>query len=257
MLGADETFALTGPSGRRRLSIRAGDRTAGLSRRVAEGVRCGLSGGRVAQHVGRKCRPTGCSSWSASAGSTYAGCPRKRAGLSSAGATASIGHGAPAISDSTIRAMAGEVWSPKPPCPASQKKPSARAIEAGDRVAVRRKGPQSCPAAMDPADRHRRPLFDAVRGQRDLIFVGLGVARVARHFVHRRGEQPAELRREIELVADRLGERPAGRSTPSGASKVMIVRRERLEAERRHAGESRDHIGPGASGIDNDAARRS
>ena len=60
-----------------------------------------------------------------------------------------------------------------------------------------------------------RSTFTIVRssiragGERDLIFVGLCVARFARHFVHRRGEQPAALRREIELVADRLGERQA------------------------------------------------
>ena len=97
------------PSGRRRLPVRTGDGPAGLSRPVAGGVRHRLSGGRVAQHVGRSLDANGCSTSSATAGSTYAAYPRKRAGLSSSAATVSIGQGVPAISASTIAAIAGEV----------------------------------------------------------------------------------------------------------------------------------------------------
>ena len=64
-----------------------------------------------------------------------------------------------------------------------------------------------------------------IRRERHFIFVGLSVARAAWHLVHRRRKQPPAFWREIKLVADRLGEwQPAG-IVPSGASKVMIVRR--------------------------------
>src|SRR4051812_342511 len=74
-------------------------------------------------------------------------------------------------------------------------------------MAVRREGPETGPAAADPLDLDDRPLLHPVGGERDLIFFGLGVARVARHLVHWRSEQPAALGGEIELVADRLGKR--------------------------------------------------
>ena len=96
----------------------------------------------------------------------------------------------------------------------------------------------------------RRALLHPRRRERDLIFVGLGVARVARHLVHRRGEQAAALGREIKLVADGLGERQpfelcAGRRL-EGDDRAPL----RLEAERLDAGMRRDPIGPGPRRVD-------
>ena len=76
-------------------------------------------------------------------------------------------------------------------------------------VLVGREGPEAGPTAVDLLDLDDGPLFHPERGERDFIFVGLGVAWLARHLVHRRSEQAAALGREIELVADGLGERQA------------------------------------------------
>ena len=83
------------PSGRRGLPIRAEDAAPGLSRPIAAGVRHRLSRRRIAQHVGGDRRPSGCSRWSASAGSTYAGCRTKRPGFSSSAETSGSGQGVP------------------------------------------------------------------------------------------------------------------------------------------------------------------
>jgi prolyl-tRNA editing enzyme YbaK/EbsC (Cys-tRNA(Pro) deacylase) len=90
-----------------------------------------------------KFRPVACSSSWRTAGSTYAGCPAKRRGPSSPALTPATGQDVPAISDSAIRAMMGEVWRPKPPCPASQKKPSASGAKpaAGRRSGVNVRSP--------------------------------------------------------------------------------------------------------------------
>ena len=205
------------PSGRRRLPVRAGDRAAGLSRRVAAGVRH-WSIRRAARSTRRsRCRPSGCSTWSASAGSTYAAYPRKRAGLSSSAATSAIGHGVPAISASHDRRHRRRGLQPEAALPGQPEEALRIVDRTRRRVAVRREGPQARPAAVDPADLHRRPLLHAMRGKRDLIFVGLGVARVGRHLVHRRGEQPARSR-----ARNRARRRPSwrtasrSRSSPSG-----------------------------------------
>ena len=71
---------------------------------------------------------------------------------------------------------------------------------------VGRERPQTCPAAVDPVDLDGRAFFHPEGGKRDFIFVGLCIARIARHLVHRRGEQPPAFRREIEFVTDGLGE---------------------------------------------------
>ena len=74
-----------------------------------------------------------------------------------------------------MRAITGEVCSPNPPCPTSQKKPSASGRETDDRAAVGREGAKARPAAVDALDLDDCPLLDPSGGERHLIFVRLRV----------------------------------------------------------------------------------
>ena len=151
MLGPEETLEVTGhPVG--------GVCPFGLKtplpvyrRRVAAGVRRGLSGRRLAQHVGRGDDANVCSSWSASAGSTYAGCRRKRAGLSSSALTSATGHGVPRISDAAIARHGRRGLESEPALPGQPEEAFRIRRKARRRVTVGREGPEARPAAVDAA----------------------------------------------------------------------------------------------------------
>ena len=149
MLGADETLELTGhPVG--------GVCPFGLKTPLPvyldvslQGVRRGLSGGRLAQHFGRGADASVCSTWSASAGSTYAGCRRKRPGLS-ASALTSIDR--PRRADDQRRRdprHRRRGLQAEPALPRQPEEAVGIGREARRRVAVGREGPKARPAAVD------------------------------------------------------------------------------------------------------------
>src|SRR5262249_49468167 len=103
-------------------------------------------------------------------------------------------------------------------------------------------------------DRDIGSLFHPVSSQRNVIFLRLRVAGVARHLVHWRSEQAPALWREIELIADGLGERQA----------VELSLQRRMEGDDRpalgfqshrlHAGQSGDRISPRTGCVDKDGS---
>ena len=80
MLGPEETLALTGHPVGGVCPFGLASAGAGLSRRLAEGLRERLSGRRLAQQLGCGHARSGCAPWSRRAGSICAGCPRRTRG---------------------------------------------------------------------------------------------------------------------------------------------------------------------------------
>ena len=169
-------------------------------------VRPGLSGGRLAQHFGRGAagppvRLVG------KAGSTYAACPRNLPGLKSAERD---GLGGPCrLGDQRIPRGGGHRrgrLQPNPPCPASQKKPSAAAIEAHGRMAVGGERAKARPAALDPLT--FTVVRSSIRCAASATSYSSGRASQGWPGTSSIGEanRRRTLGREIEFVADRLGE---------------------------------------------------
>ena len=108
-------------------------------------------------------------------------------------------------------------------------------------------------AELDALDAEIAPFATLERvGEREMLDLCpvLRVAWVGSDLVHRGSEQAARFGREIELVTDRLGERPADKVGPVGRIEGDDRPPLWLEPEQRDSGHCRDRISPRPGGID-------
>ena len=104
---------------------------------LAQGLRHCLSRRGIAQHVGRGSDRATVRARRRTLGGPMPPARAKRAGSSSFSVTSGDRPGRAGNERCAIAAIAGEVWRPNPPCPASQKNPSASGAKPTARDACR------------------------------------------------------------------------------------------------------------------------
>ena len=130
-----------------------------------------------------------------------------------------------------------------------------RRVLAHDRAVVGDEAAQARPAVRDARDLECRRALEPIDQQRHVELVGLGVAGRRRRGVAGRGHEPAAVGLDVVVVAGIVDRGPAPRVLRAGLDDDRGAAF-RHETDRRHAGERRHLVRPGAGGIDENGRAR-
>ena len=122
-------------------------------------------------------------------------------------------------------------------------------VPADHQVAIGHEGAQPGPAVRRAPDLKAGDLLNAVYAQRHVQLLGYHVVRRHRVGVGRRAQQLARVGLEVIALVDSDHGRPAAGVHACGHGEGEGRAPARLQANRRHAGQCCDHVGPGTGGI--------